>query len=187
MVSRIHGATIIYNPVTPIFLYNMEQNIAGAHIPFAGEFQSTYVFIGGSGSMLAFIIILAFLSKSKQLKTLGRASMVPAIFNINEPIIFGLPIVYNPNFAIPFVLAPMASASLAYFAIKLQLVSPLIIRAPWPTPVGLAALIGTGGDWRAVVLAFACAILAGLIYYPFFKKYDNSLYKEEIASESEAN
>lgn len=178
----IHGATIIYNPLTPIFLYNMEQNIAGANIPYAGEFQSTYVFIGGSGSMLVFILMLAFMSKSKQLKTLGKAAVIPGFFNINEPIIFGLPIVYNPNFAIPFIFAPMASASIAYFAIKLKLVSPLIIRAPWPTPVGLAALIGTGGDWRSFILAIVCALVAGLIYYPFFKRRDNELYQEELES-----
>lgn len=178
----IHGATIITSLVTPIVLYNMQENVAGGNFPFAGEFNNAFVTIGGSGSTLIFIFMLAFLSKSEQFKMLGRASFVPAIFNINEPIIFGLPIVYNPYFAIPFVLAPIASMSIAYFAIALGFVRPVIAQQPWPTPVGIGGFIATGGDWKAIVLSLVCALVAGAIYYPFFKKRDNDLYKEEIAA-----
>lgn len=181
----IHGATIITSMITPIVLYNMEQNAAGANIPLAGEFYNAYINIGGSGGTLGLIIMLAFMAKSDQYKMLGRAAIVPGLFNINEPIIFGLPIVYNPNFAIPFILAPMASSSLAYFAIKLGFVKPLIAQQPWPTPMGIGAFIGTGGDWKAIILAIACTLVSAAIYFPFFKKADNDLYKEELEMEKE--
>ena len=183
----IHGATIITSLLTPVVLYNMQQNAEGAAFPFAGEFNNAFVTIGGSGSTLVFIFMLAFMSKSEQFKMLGKASFVPAIFNINEPIIFGLPIVYNPYFAIPFVLAPIASMSIAYWAFKLGMIHPIIAQQPWPTPVGIGGFIATGGDWKAIILSLICAAVAGLIYYPFFKKRDNELYREELAAANDVS
>ena len=183
----IHGATIITSLLTPVVLYNMQQNAEGAAFPFAGEFNNAVVTVGGSGSTLVFIFMLAFMSKSEQFKMLGKASFVPAIFNINEPIIFGLPIVYNPYFAIPFVLAPIASMSIAYWAFKLGMIHPIIAQQPWPTPVGIGGFIATGGDWKAIILSLICAAVAGLIYYPFFKKRDNELYREELAAANDVS
>ena len=85
----------------------MQLNIQGANIPFAGEFQNSFVIMGGSGATLGLTIFIAFLARSEQLKVLGRAGIVHSIFNINEPIIFGLPIIYKPYIAIPFFLEPM--------------------------------------------------------------------------------
>lgn len=178
-VVGIHGANIIGAFLTPIVLSNMQANIQGANIPFAGEFQNSFVIIGGSGATLGLTIFVAFLAKSEQLKVLGRAGVVPSIFNINEPMIFGLPIIYNPYLAIPFLLAPMACASTGYWAIKLNLVNPIIAQVPWPSPIGIGAFIGTAGDFRAVLLALFNGILAFLIYFPFVKMYDAKLVKEE--------
>lgn len=179
----IHGATIIGSILTPIYLYNMELNGSGSHIPLAGEFMNAFSYNGGSGATLGLVIMMAFLAKSQQLKLLGRASIVPGIFQINEPIIFGLPMVYNPNFAVPFLVSPMVSGSIAYFAISSGLVRPVIAQQPWPTPVGINGFIATGGDWKGLVLSLVCAIVNALVYYPFFKKRDNELYKEELESE----
>ncbi|MGQ4819780.1 PTS cellobiose transporter subunit IIC, partial [Enterococcus faecium] len=77
-------------------------------------------------------------------------------FNINEPIIFGMPIAYNPYLPVPFFLAPMASATLAYFAIRLEIVKPMLAQMPWPSPVGIGAFVGSGDDWKAAVLAVIC-------------------------------
>ncbi|MEG0078083.1 MULTISPECIES: PTS cellobiose transporter subunit IIC [Enterococcus] len=178
-IVGIHGANIITSFLTPIVLANMAANAAGANYPLAGEFNNSYVTVGGSGATLGLIIFIAFMAKSDQLKVLGKASLVPGIFNINEPIIFGMPIVYNPFLALPFFLAPMASASLAYFAIKFEFVKPMLAQMPWPSPVGIGAFIGSGGDWKAAVLAILCAILAFVIWFPFIKFYDNKLLKEE--------
>lgn len=175
----IHGATIIGSILTPIYLYNMQLNGSGSHIPLAGEFMNAFVYNGGSGATLGLVILMAFTAKSQQLKMLGKAALVPGIFQINEPIIFGLPMVYNPNFAVPFILSPMVSGTIAYFAIKTGLVMPVIAQQPWPTPIGINGFIATGGDWKAIILSVVCAIVNALIYYPFFKKRDNELYKEE--------
>ncbi|OCF96759.1 PTS cellobiose transporter subunit IIC [Gilliamella sp. wkB195] len=185
-VVGIHGASIIGAFITPIMLTNMNENVGGAHIPFAGEFNNSLVILGGSGSTLLMTFFIAFCAKSSQLKILGRASAVPAIFNINEPIIFGMPIVYNPYLAIPFLLAPMACGTLGYFAISSGFMNPIIALVPWPSPMGLGAFIGTGGDYRAMFVAILSAILALVIYLPFVKMYDNKLYKEEqVKSETE--
>ena len=178
-IVGIHGANIISAFVTPIVLSNMQLNMQGANIPFAGEFQNSFVIMGGSGATLGLTIFIAFLAKSEQLKVLGRAGAVPSIFNINEPIIFGLPIIYNPYLAIPFFLAPMVCASTAYWAIKLHMVSPIIAQVPWPSPIGIGAFIGTAGDYRALLLALINGVIAFLIYLPFIKMYDNKLVKEE--------
>ena len=181
-IVGIHGANIISAFLTPIVLSNMQLNMQGANIPFAGEFQNMFVIMGGSGATLGLTIFIAFLAKSEQLKVLGRAGIVPSIFNINEPIIFGLPIIYNPFLAIPFFLAPMVSASIAYWAIKLQMVSPIIAQVPWPSPIGIGAFIGTAGDFRAFLLALINGVVAFLIYLPFIKMYDAKLLKEESAN-----
>lgn len=149
-IVGIHGANIIGAFITPIVLSNMQLNIDGANIPFAGEFQNTFVIIGGSGATLGLCLFIALLAKSEQLKVLGKASLVPGIFNINEPLVFGLPIVYNPFLAIPFFLAPMVSASIGYWTIKLELVKPIIAQVPWPSPIGFGAFIGTA-DRKSVV------------------------------------
>ena len=92
--------------------------------------------------------------------------------------IFGLPIIYNPALAIPFILAPMVTASIYYFANALQLINPVIAQVPWPTPVGIGAFLGTT-DVRAVFVALLCAVAAFLVYFPFIRVYDQKLVKEE--------
>lgn len=114
-IVGIHGANIVMGLVNPILLSNMAENVDGALIAFAGEFSNSYVIIGGSGAMLLACVWLAVAAKSSQLKMLGRAAMGPAIFNINEPLIFGLPVVYNPVLALPFMIAPIVSATIAYW------------------------------------------------------------------------
>lgn len=178
-VVGIHGANIISAFITPILLSNLAQNASGSHIAFAGEFNNSFAIIGGSGATLGLCLFIAFFAKSSQLKILGRTSLAPAFFNINEPLIFGLPIVYNPYLAVPFFLAPMATASMAYAAFHFNLIRPIITQAPWPSPVGIGAFLSTL-DWKAVVLAFVCVTVAFLIYYPFIKIYDKKLYTQEL-------
>ncbi|MBO6349808.1 PTS cellobiose transporter subunit IIC [Enterococcus casseliflavus] len=185
-IVGIHGATIVTSFLTPIVLSNMVENQNGANIAFAGEFNNSFVTIGGSGATLGMVIFIAFFAKSAQLSALGKAAIVPSFFNINEPILFGMPVVYNPYTAIPFFLAPMASMSFAYFGINLGFVNPPIAQVAWPTPIGLSGFIGSGGDWRAFVLAIICAVVAFLIWFPFIKMYDGKLYKDEQANATKA-
>ncbi len=183
-IVGIHGANIISAFLTPIVLSNMQSNLDGAHIPFAGEFQNSFVIMGGSGATLGLCIFIAFLAKSEQLKILGKASLAPGIFNINEPLIFGLPIVYNPFLAIPFFLAPMVSATIGYFAIKFEFIRPIIAQVPWPSPIGLGAFIGTAGDYFAVLVALICGVASFLVWLPFIRMYDKKLVVQEQGGES---
>lgn len=175
----IHGANIVIGLVNPILLANMASNVDGKFFVAAGEFTNAYITVGGSGATLVLVFLMAFMARSEQLKMLGRASLGPAIFNINEPIIFGLPIVYNPNLALPFLLAPLATTVIAYLGIQVGFAGKTIVQTPWPTPAGLGAFIGSGGDIKAGILALVCVLVAGAIWFPFFRAYDNKLLKEE--------
>ncbi|MBA4601748.1 PTS cellobiose transporter subunit IIC [Thermoactinomyces mirandus] len=180
----IHGTSIVFGFLTPIVLTNMQSNVDGANIPFAGEFNNAFVVMGGTGATLGLCLFIAFFARSKQLSVLGKAALAPGIFNINEPLMFGLPIVYNPFLAIPFFLAPMVSASIGYWAIKLQIVDAIVAMMPWPTPAGIGAFISTGGDYMAAVIALVCAFAAFLVWLPFIKIYDKRLVEQEKGAES---
>lgn len=177
----IHGATIISSLVVPIVLANMAKNAQGANIPLAGEFYNAYAYPGGSGATLLFTFYIAFKAKSEQLRVLGKSAMVPALFNINEPIIFGVPMIYNPDMLIPFIVAPMVGGSVGYWATKLELVNPIVAQQPWPMPAGIGAFIATAGDWRSIIVALVSVVAAFAVYYPFIRKYDNKLVEEEKA------
>ncbi|WP_294607623.1 PTS cellobiose transporter subunit IIC [uncultured Streptococcus sp.] len=180
-IVGIHGANIVMGLVTPILLANMAENANGAQIAYAGAFTSSYVTMGGSGAMLLACVWLAFAARSSQLKMLGRAAMGPAIFNINEPLIFGLPVVYNPILALPFMIAPIVAATIGYWSIKLGFAAVSIMQTPWQTPIGLGAYVGSGGSIGALITALLCAVASFIIWYPFLKMYDNQLLKEESA------
>jgi len=184
-IVGIHGGTIITSLVAPITLANMQANVEGAAIPFAGDMWNVFIHSGGSGATLGLTIWMAFRAKSEQLGALGKVSIVPGFFNINEPIIFGTPILYNPTMAIPFILAPMVTATIAYVVLNLGWVSPIIAQNPWPAPVGLGAFIATGGDWRSIVLALFNVLVAFAIYYPFARMYDKRLVGEEMENAAE--
>ncbi len=140
---------------------------------------------GGSGATLGMALWMAFASRSKQLRELGKLEAVPAVFNINEPLLFGLPIVYNVRLFVPFLLAPMTCSMVAYAAIATHLVPKIIVQQPWPIPVGIGGMMATA-SWQGAVLALVNAIVAFLIWYPFIKHYDNELLKKEQAGAEKA-
>ena len=181
----IHGATIISSFYQAIVLSNMAANASGAHYVFAGEFSNAFVIMGGSGATLGMALWMAFASRSKQLRELGKLEAVPAVFNINEPLLFGLPIVYNVRLFIPFLLAPMTCSMVAYAAIATHLVPKIIVQQPWPIPVGIGGMMATA-SWQGAVLALVNAVVAFLIWYPFIKHYDNELLKKEQAGAEKA-
>ncbi len=178
----IHGATIVTSPLTAITLANLATNVEGGVQVFAGEFNNAFITVGGSGATLGLCIFMCVLAKSDQFKYLGRSAIIPGLFNINEPLLFGIPLVYNPNLAIPFFLAPMAEVVLAYCAIAFGLVPPVIVQMAWPTPVGIGGFLSCGGDIRGALLSIVCVIAAAAVWYPFFKAYDQKLYEEEQAA-----
>ena len=178
-VVGIHGASIIGSFYSAIALANMAENAAGGHMFLAGDPFNPFVYAGGSGATLCLAFMLCFMAKSEQLKAIGKAEIVPALFNINEPILFGLPIVYNPNVIVPFIAAPVVCVILAYFEFQVGLIAPIIASAPWCTPGPLNAFLGTGGHIVSALISVVNILVAGAIWFPFFKRYDNNLYKEE--------
>ncbi|KAF1302159.1 PTS transporter subunit EIIC [Enterococcus saccharolyticus] len=179
----VHGTSIIKNSfINPILLVALTENIDGASNIFAGDFVNMYIFIGGAGSTLGLVLLMVFVAKSEQLKVLGRAAILPGLFNINEPVIFGAPIVYNPYLIIPFIITPIINVTISYFATSMDLVNKVITGIPWISPVGIGAFLGTGGDFRAIIIAFINLFVSIAIYYPFFKMYDGKLYAEQTGN-----
>ena len=155
--------------------------VAATELPAisAEPFYQWFVFIGGAGSTVGLAILLVSVCKSKYAKDLGKIGFLPAIFNINEPLIFGAPIVLNLTLAIPFILVPMISGVIAWFATSLGLVGRVVVSAPWTLPGPIGAFLATGGDIRAAILNIVLIVLSCVIYYPFVRIWDQQYLKQE--------
>ncbi|WP_026887583.1 PTS sugar transporter subunit IIC [Clostridium beijerinckii] len=179
----IHGDSVVGTVARPIWLAMLDANVsaqaAGQPIPnIAPEpFFQWFVWIGGSGATIG-LVILMLGSKSRYLKDIARASLIPGICNINEPVIFGAPIMLNPLLIIPFVLGPLICGCVSYFAMTLNLVSKPVILAPWTLPAPIGAYLATGGDWRAIILVLINIAIVTALYFPFLKAYEKKLIKE---------
>ena len=174
-VLGIHGPAIMGPVIRPFWdisiAENMEvfQSTGNAHeLPniFTEQFLQWFVWIGGAGTTLALVVLFLF-SKSNYLKQLGRLSILPGIFNINEPIMFGLPIVLNPIMMVPFIMVPIVNCAIGYFFVSMEIIPPVAYAVPWTTPGPLIAFLGTGGNWLALLVGFLCLGVATMIYLPF--------------------
>lgn len=187
----IHGVSIVGSLVRPLWLTLLDQNTAaladGKVIPHiaAEPFYQWFIWIGGSGATIGLAILLATVSKSSYGKTLGRTSIVSSIFNINEPIIFGAPIVLNPILIPPFIIVPVVNSSIAYLCTSMGLVNRVTSTPPWTLPGPIGAFLATNGDYRAAILNIVLIISSTVIYYPFFKAYDKKLLEDEKNGEAE--
>ncbi len=180
-------AMVIVTPADAIWMKFLADNAAavqaGIAMPHVGTkvLFSIFSMIGGSGCTLALVFFL-LRARSLQLRRIGQIELIPALFNINEPITFGLPVVLNPIMAIPFILAPVAAATVTYLATSIGLVSRTFLMVPWALPNPIASYLATGGDWRAVVLFAVNLAVTGAVWYPFFKIYDKQLAAKEALS-----
>ena len=121
-----------------------------------------------------------------QLRTVGRVALGPAIFNINEPVTFGVPMALNPVMMIPFVLVPVVIVTINYVVFSLGLVHVPVIMQPFTIPLGVSGFFATGGDFRGSLLQFFDLAVSALIYYPFFKAWERILVaREEVAAQPE--
>jgi PTS system cellobiose-specific IIC component len=177
--AGIHGVSVVGSIARPVWTQLLDANTAaqaaGDALPHIAPepFYQWFIWIGGSGATIGLVLLLAFAAKSKYGKSLGRTALAPGLFNINEPLIFGAPIVLNPILLIPFILAPIVMGTIAYIATALGMVGRVYILAPWTLPGPIGAYLATGGDWRAAVLNLLLILVSAVIYYPFFKIYDN--------------
>ncbi|GEM05386.1 permease IIC component [Halolactibacillus miurensis] len=131
-----------------------------------GSFDA-YSWFGGSGGTIVLIIAIIMFSKRKDYRTVANLSVGPGIFNINEPIMFGLPIVLNPLLFFPFLLAPVVSVSIGYFATIAGLVAPVSQQVAWVTPPFLLSFLATGADWRAPIVTLVAMLASFVIWAPF--------------------
>ncbi|MGX7352015.1 PTS sugar transporter subunit IIC [Enterococcus canis] len=181
-------ANSVFAPITKILtMENLDAFQAGNPLPniFTDPFSNFFTNFGGGGSTLSLVIVMMLFCKSKRIKELGKLSIVPGIFGINEPIIFGLPVVLNPIIIIPFILTPTINLLLSTFVTKIGLIPYTTgVSLPWTTPIGFSGYLSTGSFiaslWQFVLLALGC-----LIYYPFIKTLDKQYLKDEADAEAQ--
>ncbi|MDU0481397.1 lactose-specific PTS transporter subunit EIIC [Staphylococcus chromogenes] len=182
----IHGPSIVEPAIAAITYANIETNFkmlqAGEHADkiLTPGTQMFIVTMGGTGATLVVPFIFMWLSKSKRNKAIGRASVVPTFFGVNEPILFGAPIVLNPVFFIPFITAPIVNVWIFKFFVDVLGMNSFSVVLPWTTPGPLGVIMGTGFEVWAFVLALVLIVVDVLIYYPFFKVYDKQILEDEL-------
>lgn len=184
----VHGSTIIGGIMTPLLLSNNSDNLQlykagkltienGAHI-VTQSFMDQYLTVTGAGMTIGFVVFMLVRARSAQMKTLGKLEIVPALFNINEPILFGIPLVLNPMMAIPFIITPVISGFATYTVIALGIIPPFNgVYVPWTTPAVISGLIV--GGWKGALWQALMLIMSFFIYYPFAKRYDKILLSQE--------
>ena len=183
--AGIHGAAIVGGILAPFYLVNLGLNqdalAAGQALPhiFVEAFWSFFITLGGSGATLA-LVFLYMRSKSAHLRAIGKLGIVPAVFNINEPVIFGSPILF-----FPFVVAPMVNATIAWFAASSGLIGKVISLVPWTAPAPIGAAWGAGWQMSNGLMVIALLVIDFMIYLPFFKIYEKQLLEQEAANEAD--
>lgn len=177
----IHPGGIINPILEPPLLVAMQQNVdayaAGIDIPniIVLPFRDLYGHIGGTGSTIALIIAIFVASSRKEHKSFAKVALPTSVFNINEPIIFGFPVVFNPLIMIPFIFAPLLNYIVAYLVTSVGLVSKIVVYVPWSMPPFINAFIASGGDIRNTILQIALVAMDVLIWIVFLKLYEKSL------------
>lgn len=188
----IHGTNVVASVMEPLWYAARDANWqvyledALAVRPYIAtiDFSNMIMYLTGSGITLPLCIEMAFMCKSQRLKTVGKGAIIPGIFNVNEPVIFGLPIVMNPMMLIPFLVAPLVCVAVAFGAMATGIVpSPIGVPVPWTLPAPISGWMMCA-DWRGGALQLVNLFIAGVIYWPFIKVLDREYTKEELGEQS---
>ena len=181
----IHGPSIVEPVIAAITYANAEVNLnllqQGMHADkiLTSGTQMFIVTMGGTGATLVVPFMFMWLCKSKRNRAIGRASVVPTFFGVNEPILFGAPLVLNPIFFIPFIFAPIANVWIFKFFIETLGMNSFTANLPWTTPGPLGIVLGTNFQFLSFALAALLIVVDIAIYYPFLKVYDEQILEEE--------
>lgn len=183
----IHGGSFtVWGVCYPFLISNIAGNtaaaMAGQPLPhvFTEPFVYTWIMIGGVGSTLPLCLIW-WKSKSATLREVARLALPCGIFNINEPIIFGAPIAFNPIMFVPFMASGIIGATFAYFLTRAGLITAAYVATPWTTPLLINPYLSSGGDFRCVIAQVVLLVILLLIYYPFAKIWERRMIEEEQA------
>ncbi|MDQ8766498.1 lactose-specific PTS transporter subunit EIIC [Streptococcus ruminantium] len=186
----IHGPSIVEPAIAAITYANIETNLqllqAGQHADkvLTSGTQMFIVTMGGTGATLVVPFMFMWLTKSKRNQAIGRASVVPTFFGVNEPILFGAPLVLNPIFFVPFILTPIVNVWIFKFFVDTLGMNSFSVNLPWTTPGPLGIVMGTQFAALSFVLAALLIVVDVAIYYPFLKVYDDQILAEEIAGKT---
>lgn len=186
----IHGPSIVEPAIAAITYANAEVNLnllqQGMHADkiLTSGTQMFIVTMGGTGATLVVPFMFMWLTKSKRNRAIGRASVVPTFFGVNEPILFGAPLVLNPIFFIPFIFAPIANVWIFKFFIETLGMNSFTANLPWVTPGPLGIVLGTNFQFLSFALAALLIVVDVVIYYPFLKVYDEQILEEERSGKS---
>lgn len=189
----IHGPSIVEPAIAAVLYSNAEINLglmqAGQHADkvITSGTQMFIVTLGGTGATLVVPFMFMLLAKSKRNKVVGRASVVPTFFGVNEPILFGAPIVLNPIFFVPFILAPIVNVWIFKFFVDTLGMNSFTANLPWTTPAPLGMLLGLNFQVKAIILIFVLLIIDTVIYYPFFRVYDEQILEEERSGKTDGS
>ncbi|ARY90747.1 MULTISPECIES: lactose-specific PTS transporter subunit EIIC [Lacticaseibacillus] len=186
----VQGPSIVQPAVVPIMIANTAANLqqyqAGEHVSHALAMNTMdYVMnFGGTGSTLVVAFIMLFAARSAQLKAVGKAAFIPGTFSVNEPVLFGMPIIMNPMFFIPFLLTPIVNVCLFKFFVSVLGMNSMMYTMPWTVPAPIGIVISTGFAPLAFVYVLLTLVLDVAIYFPFIRVYDSTLLAEEKANEA---
>ncbi len=181
----VHGPSIVEPAISSILVLNLTTNLtayqAGEHATKVLSLGAQHfaVCFGGTGATLVVTLMFAFMAKSKELKAIGRASSIPVLFNVNEPFLFGAPIVLNPVFFVPFIFAPVANIWILKIFVDYLGMNGFIYDLPWTTPSPIGTFLGLGMGVMALIYVLVIIVADFVIYYPFFKAYDDQKVQEE--------
>lgn len=185
----VNGGQVVGSVMNPLWIQYADANrvalAAGQALPniVTEPFIDLFVYMGGGGATIGLALCLLFFSRSKELKTLGKISGIPALFNINTAILFTFPTVLNPVMLVPFIMCPVVNATITYLSMASGLVPYTTgVMLPWTTPPIIGGFLATG-SWKGAVLQVVLVAVSFCIYYPFFKAQD----KRNLAEEKECD
>ncbi len=182
-ICGLHGASIVNGVINPIVITALQTN---ADLILKGQpateivtkpFWTMYITMGGFGCTIGLLFAIFIASKREDDRSIAKLSLAPGIFGVNEPLIFGLPIVLNPTLAIPFILAPVACAAIGYFATLIGFAAKAYVMIPWCLPPIVSGALATGGHIGTMITQIICIVAATLIYLPFVKMRNKEIVK----------
>lgn len=187
----IHGSMVVFIAIMAVMMQNTAANAAAVAAGNPPQFYPTLLFgalacAGGTGNTLGLVLLGLKSAKSKQLKAVSKAAIIPGIFNINEPVTFGFPIMYNPIMAIPYILTPLITMLILWLGYAIGFLKPAYVIILSLMPLFVGEFLGSMA-WQNLFIPIVGIVVGLIVYYPFFKVYDKQLVEKEAAAEAEKN